>query len=121
MSPGAPLNGTYGGIETTGTQTLALTYNAATSTAYASGGSFTIAPDSINGIIDFNGGSSGAITVDGTGTLSAKQVNFGTLTSPSLQIAPPFVTVSGFSGSITLGNISIKQSSVHGLMQVSGS
>jgi len=71
-------------------------------------------------IIGFNGGSTGAVTVSGTGTLTADQDNFGNLDSTTLQINPPSSIISPFTGSYTSGNISVVQNSIAGVMQVSG-
>ncbi len=73
-----------------------------------------------SGIIGFNSGPTGAITVTGTGSMSASQVNFGNLDFVTADILPPFVTVNPFAGHFSLGNISIDQSAITGTVQVSG-
>jgi hypothetical protein len=71
-------------------------------------------------IVGFTQGSSQAgISVTGTGVISASQVNFGNLNSTTLEIIPPYVTVSSFSGEVQLENISITQASINGVMQIS--
>ncbi|MBX9689681.1 MAG: hypothetical protein K2X27_23420 [Candidatus Obscuribacterales bacterium] len=71
-----------------------------------------------NSIIGFNRGVSGSIDMSGTGSLNASQVNFGNLNPNTLQIFAPFVIVSPFTGSYTLGNISINQAGITGTLQV---
>ena len=71
-----------------------------------------------NSIIGFNSGASGSIDLSGTGSLNASQVSFGNLNPNTLQILPPFVTVSPFTGSYALGNISIQQASITGTLQI---
>lgn len=71
-------------------------------------------------IVGFSQGSSQAgISVTGTGVISASQVNFGNLNSTTLEIIPPYVTVSSFSGEVQLENISITQAGINGVMQIS--
>lgn len=71
-----------------------------------------------NSIIGFNRGTVGSIDLSGTGSVTASQVNLGNLNPNTLQILPPFVTVSPFTGNFTLGTTSIKQASINGTLQV---
>lgn len=61
------------------------------------------------------------VIITGSGTLEAGEaVNVGDINISSLAISQPFVTVSPFTGSYTLGNTSITQSSITGTLNVSG-
>ncbi len=71
-------------------------------------------------IVGFNGGATGAITLTGTGTISAGQVNFGNLIAATSVIKPPFFSVIPFPGTFSFGKIHITQTSITGLVQVSG-
>ncbi len=71
-------------------------------------------------IVGINAGLNGAITITGTGSMSANQANVGNLDPTTLAIQSPFVAVSPFTGSYTLGNISITQNAITGTLQVSG-
>jgi hypothetical protein len=70
-------------------------------------------------VIVFNGGSTGAIQLSGRGTVASDVVNFGNLNSISLQMIGPYITIPSFTGSFTLGNISIQQGSITGVVNVS--
>ncbi len=81
----------------------------------------TIQAQGASSIVGFNGGASGSIAITGSGSITGSQVNFGNLNPTTLQIQSPFVVVNPFTGTFTLGNISVTQGSITGTMQVSGS
>ncbi len=71
------------------------------------------------GIVGFNGGPTGTISITGNGTISGGfEVNVGNLNPTTLAIQNPFIVVSPFTGSFTAGGISITQSAISGTLQV---
>jgi len=71
------------------------------------------------GIVGFNGGPTGTISITGNGTISGGfEVNVGNLNTTTLAIQNPFIVVSPFTGSFTAGGISITQSAISGTLQV---
>ena len=71
------------------------------------------------GIVGFNGGPTGTISIGGNGTITGGfQVNVGNLNTNTLAIQNPFVVVSPFTGSFTAGGITITQSAINGTLQV---
>jgi hypothetical protein len=70
-------------------------------------------------VVGFNGGSTGAIQLSGRGSVASDVVNFGNLNSISLQMIGPYITLPSFSGSFTLGNISIQQGAITDVINVS--